>query len=400
MPAERTTLSSGEGLHGGPATRSVVSAKTAIYTIAALATLGCTSTHGPSPAVLADGPSPPSDTDAALADQRAGDGTAGIDAADAGCYRDPYLPNHYEPPCTQPTAHPSCNAGWCTIEPGCFIMGAPWCEWSRAKYDTDPVQVTLTHRFRIGQYELTQKEWTTLGLSNPSGTVNGLADCIADHCPVGNVTWAEALEYANRRSRAEGLPSCYELTGCRGEMGKGMDCDGLRTVGSSIYACFGYRLPTGVEWEYAARAGTKTTVYTGDVLPLGLEYECYADPVLTEIAWYCWNAESTTHPVGQKKPNDWGLYDMIGNVEERVSWPGVSGYGDGPYVDYQASFDVSGILAKDTYRKAELRGGNFIVWPNMLRAALTFIIPAVGAGIQQGLRLAQTLPPIPTAPKR
>jgi formylglycine-generating enzyme required for sulfatase activity len=154
MATQRPAASSIDEFDSCMAARSVVSIKAAICTIAALITLGCTGTHSSSPTIPTDGASPPLDSDADRTDHQI-DGIG--DAADAGCYRDPYLPNHYEPPCTQPTAQPSCDAGWCVIEPGCFVMGAPWCEWGRAKYATDPVQVTLTHRFRIGQYELTQK---------------------------------------------------------------------------------------------------------------------------------------------------------------------------------------------------------------------------------------------------
>ena len=150
------------------------------------------------------------------------DGCAGAScqddgAGDAGCYRDPYLPDNYQPPCDQPVATPSCTGGWCTIEPGCFFMGSPWCEWGRGRDTDNPLQVTLTHRFRIQQLELTQGEWTTQGLPNPSGLMaNGTGDCIADNCPLGNVTWFEALAFANLLSRNEGLTECYVLTGCTG----------------------------------------------------------------------------------------------------------------------------------------------------------------------------------------
>ncbi|HOU94258.1 MAG TPA: SUMF1/EgtB/PvdO family nonheme iron enzyme, partial [Polyangiaceae bacterium] len=136
-------------------------------------------------------------------------------------YRDPYLPDDYELPCDQPDAIANCADGWCTIEPGCFFMGSPWCEWSRARDTANPIQVTLTHRYRIQQFELTQAEWTGLGLPNPSGEEDGSTDCIAPDCPVGRVNWYEALAFANLRSRAEGLPDCYALDDCTGELGAG-----------------------------------------------------------------------------------------------------------------------------------------------------------------------------------
>lgn len=256
------------------------------------------------------------------------------DASPDSCYRDPYLPNHYVAPCEQPAAQPSCSNGWCAIEPGCFIMGAPWCEWGRPKWFTDPVQVTLTHRFALQQNELTQGEWLDHGVPNPSGLMpNGTGDCIGPDCPMGNITWMEALAFANLLSASEGLQVCYELEQCTGQLGEGLECDVARVAGPSVYECGGYRLPTSAEWEYAARAGTKTSVYAGEVVEHAQKFECFDDPVLSPIAWYCANAGATTQPVRHRKPNGWGLYDMIGNAVEWVTSDGVHGYGDGPYVD-------------------------------------------------------------------
>jgi formylglycine-generating enzyme required for sulfatase activity len=100
-----------------------------------------------------------------------------------------------------------------------------------------------------------------------------------------------------------------------------MRCNTARSAYASVYDCGGYRLPTGAEWEYAARAGTKTAFYTGDSAA-GSELDCKGDPVLTPIAWYCANAGGSTHPVGGKQPNGWGLFDMVVRVGglDRPSW--------------------------------------------------------------------------------
>ena len=340
----------------------------------------------------------------------AGDGGGRFpgDASDAGCYRDPYAPNHFHPPCDAPPAKPSCAGGWCTILPGCYIMGAPWCEPRRAQTRNDPVQVSLTRAFRLGQFEVTQNEWTNLGLPNPSGhNADGTGDCIDNDCPVGKVTWVEALAFTNVMSSHEGLPECYVLEGCTGELGRGMLCNTVRSANASIYDCRGYRLPTGAEWEYAGRAGTKTAFYTGDTAA-GSEFDCQGDPALTSIAWYCGNAGGSTHPVGGKQPNGWGLHDTVGNVFEWVGSIGPSGqgYGDGPYRDHGAQLDVSGLLAGPDVTVAQygqIRGGHYSSRPAQLRVSATLPYHPQFTWPGFGLRLAQTLfaqKPGPTVPSR
>jgi formylglycine-generating enzyme required for sulfatase activity len=274
-------------------------------------------------------------------------------------------------------------------------MGSPWCEPGRAKTANNPAQVTLTHAFRIGQYELTQQEWMSLGFPNPSGLMkDGTGDCIADDCPLGNVTWFEALAFANELSKRDDLQACYDLSDCSGALGLGMLCNTVRFVNASVYDCAGYRLPTGVEWEYAARAGTKTSFYGGDIAA-GSEDSCSANPVLSPIAWYCGNAGPLTHPVGQKQPNGWGLYDVIGNATEWVSaiGPGGDGYGDGPFVDYGSSLDVTGLLVPNGPYEHFLqhRGGTWNAWPSVLLVGRAATLPPDSRGPGIGFRLAQTV---------
>jgi formylglycine-generating enzyme len=272
-------------------------------------------------------------------------------------------------------------------------MGSPWCEWGRAKYSANPVQVTLTHPFRIQQLELSQRQWVALGLPNPSGVMaDGTGDCIGDDCPVGNMTWTEALAFANQLSVRDGLPECYQLGGCQGDLGKKMTCRDVRSVYGSQYDCPGYRLPTGAEWEYAGRAGTKTSVYTGDVVEHAPEFVCFDDPLLSPIAWYCANAGPYTHPGGQKLPNAWGLYDMIGNAGEFVASLTVPGYGDGPYVDYGSELNLAG-MPDAAQRGVQARGGSWNGWPNVLSVSRVLGCPPWGGGPGAGFRLAQTILP-------
>jgi formylglycine-generating enzyme required for sulfatase activity len=108
---------------------------------------------------------------------------------------------------------------------------------------------------------------------------------------VESVSWLDAINFCNALSRKEGLTPFYRV---QGETAVVPDWNGP-----------GYRLPTEAEWEYACRAGSTTRYSFGDDA---------AD--LGAFAWYDGNSDGKTHPVGQKRPNAWGLYDMHGNVWE------------------------------------------------------------------------------------
>ena len=168
------------------------------------------------------------------------------------------------------------------IPPGEFRMGST----SRhADSDEKPVtRVRISRGFWLGKYEVTQAQWQGLIGSNPSHFKN-----CGGNCPVENVSWNDAQEFIGKLNAKSGRRP--------------------------------YRLPTEAEWEYAARAGTTTDTYAGDITkPTG------KDPVLNRIGWYDENSGARTRPVGRKAPNAWGLHDMLGNVFEWVGdW-----YGDYP----------------------------------------------------------------------
>jgi formylglycine-generating enzyme required for sulfatase activity len=150
------------------------------------------------------------------------------------------------------------------IQAGEFMMGCSTGD-SSCKDDEKPQhRVRITKAFEMGKYEATQGQWKAVMNANES-------DFQGDNNPVENVTRAEAVNFANRLN---------------------MRNDGYR-----------YRLPTEAEWEYAARAGTASATYGP----------------LEEIAWFGKNSNDESHPVGGKKPNAWGLYDMLGNVREWVA---------------------------------------------------------------------------------
>lgn len=156
------------------------------------------------------------------------------------------------------------------IKPGSFVMGGESTTDGRFECVELPKhEVTLTRGFYLGKYEVTQAQYQVIMGSNPSKSTK------ASDCPVDNVGVDDALSFCGKVA---------ELTG--------------RDV----------RLPTEAEWEYASRAGRDTKWFFGN------------DPSqIGEYAWFKDNAGGKSHPVGQKKPNPWGLYDIYGNVNERIS---------------------------------------------------------------------------------
>lgn len=184
--------------------------------------------------------------------------------------------------------------------PSCNIAQYP-AELGHSSNETQH-SVTLTYNFEMSVYETTQEQFSGLMGYNPST----FSTC-GTSCPVEQVDWHEACAYANALSVQKGYAQCFDCTGS----GTSVSCS-LKTAYAKPQDCPGFRLPTEAEWEYAARAGTTTATYNGNLtVP-----DCTSDPVLAPIAWYCFNAGSTTHPVGLKTPNAWGLYDMSGNVYE------------------------------------------------------------------------------------
>ena len=187
--------------------------------------------------------------------------------------------------------------GYRFIPAGSFVMGAAG-EYGAQTFDAPVHAVTLTRSFWMKATEVTQLEWSRTTGANPSR----FAGCSS--CPVERVTWDQAVEYTTALSVQEGLQSCY--------IGQPGDYH------LSTLDCAGYRLPTEAEWEYAARAGTHTAFYSGEILPAP-GAPCNEDvPNLAAVGWYTRNSTST-HPVAQKPANQWGLFDMHGNVSEWVN---------------------------------------------------------------------------------
>jgi formylglycine-generating enzyme required for sulfatase activity len=123
----------------------------------------------------------------------------------------------------------------------------------------------------------------------------------ADDGPINDVTWHLAAEYCNWLSEKEEIPPeqwCYEPDPRPGAARR------MRLKANYLHLT-GYRLPTAAEWEYACRAGTVTSRPCGET-----------DELLDRYAWYDKNSDGVLHPVGQLRPNEWGLFDMLGNALE------------------------------------------------------------------------------------
>jgi formylglycine-generating enzyme required for sulfatase activity len=191
------------------------------------------------------------------------------------------------------------------IPGGTFLMG------SDQKSTEQPVHQVTVRSFWMGKTPVTQEQWVEVMGDNPS-YFKGSAK------PVEQVNWHQAKEFCERVSK---------------------------NTGHQV------RLPTEAEWEYAARGGTTDEYSFGD-----------DRRKLVEYAWFDVNSEGQTHPVGQKKPNPFGLYDMHGNVWEWVE--------DHWYDDYKgAPTDGSAWLTGGNSALRVLRGGSWYFIDLILRSA-------------------------------
>ena len=178
---------------------------------------------------------------------------------------------------------------------GKFYMGSHDSDEYLRNNEHPQHRVSISHSMFIGVYPVTQKQFQDLMGHNPSMVVTH------ENCPVDSVTWYSALEFCNKMSEAESLPPYYELKAVRRRVNSNL----IESAKVTVLGGDGYRLPTEAEWEYACRAGSVSPWCFGDlVLDVG------------HYAWYYDNALMETHPVGGRKPNSWGLYDMHGNVME------------------------------------------------------------------------------------
>lgn len=270
-----------------------------------------------------------------------------------------------EPPCNGCPEGTRVPEDWVCIPAGEFWMGSPPDERGRAPQREERHLVRITRPFFMRSIEESYGRW------HEGSDTNRAQDY---------VSWYDAVAYFNWMSERDGLSPCYRLVDCWGNWtprcNSYLGCDGSYSCEQVdwIDGCSGYRLPTEAEWEYAARAGTTGAYYSDS---------------LERIAWYSANS-SYPQAVGQLEPNQWGLYDILGNVWELV-WDYFSqDYGGLPEVG-TATIDPTGPRVGDQNFRV-IRGGAFSDWSNWIRSATRGY---VGAGLRAydvGARMARSLP--------
>ena len=236
------------------------------------------------------------------------------------------------------------------IPKGTFMMGSPESEEGRDKNENQH-EVTISKEYYLGVCEVTQAQYEKVLGKNPSlcqGALDGNEN--ADR-PVEKVSWDDAVEF------------CTKLS----------DLPEEKKVGRV------YRLPTEAQWEYACRAGSKTAYSFGE-----------SSQSIGDYAWCFENSNNPTHPVGQKKPNAWGLYDMPGNVFEWCSdW--YDQYPKGAVGD-----DPTG--PKEGSRRV-YRGGAWRYDAALCRSAIRFRADPSDRNVNLGFRVALSSSGIPKSPE-
>jgi len=223
-------------------------------------------------------------------------------------------------------------AGEFSVVPGgCFKMGDTFGDGSS---DEKPVHEVCVDGFQIGKYEVTQGQWRAVMGNNPSKIQNG------DNYPVERVSWSDVQDFINILNQKTGEK---------------------------------FRLPTEAEWEYAARSGGKQEKYAGG-------------EDIDEVAWYRGNSDSSTHPVGKKKPNGLGLYDMSGNVFEWCQdWYDGGGMFAKGYYDISSRNNPTGPVSGSQRTN---RGGGWVYGADIIRASRRGYVPPNTRLSFLGFRLA------------
>ena len=262
------------------------------------------------------------------------------------------------------------------LGPATFTMGAPPAE---PDYDTDERQHSrrISRTFALAGTEVTVVQFRRFLRDHPEVKHSYPKKHSPDDAgPILNVTWYEAVQFCRWLSEQEGIPAeqmCYPTVAAI------EDCKRKGTplkLPADFLSRTGYRLPTEAEWEYACRAGSSTS------RPHGVSAE-----MLPRYAWDVSNALARAWPVGQKRPNDFGLFDMHGNVAEWCQ----DEYGDYPRAkEGQPVPDVANSLEVRPESRRVLRGAPFYPRPAPLRSAYRYWHKPSDRFSTIGLRVART----------
>jgi formylglycine-generating enzyme required for sulfatase activity len=207
------------------------------------------------------------------------------------------------------------------VPAGSFLRGSPANEFGHNAKE-EPMHKVVLRCFYMSEYPVTQELYEAVMGVNPSKITKPAAGENAGRLPVENVRWYDAIVFCNKLSLEEGRSPAYRIRGSTNPADWGnvpvsanAAWDAVQVVSGSN----GYRLPTEAQWEYACRAGTTTAYNTGSVIK-------------DSTGWYGKNSGGTTHEVGLKPANAWGLYDMHGNVYEWC-WDWLDDYKGGTATD-------------------------------------------------------------------
>jgi formylglycine-generating enzyme required for sulfatase activity len=249
-----------------------------------------------------------------------------------------------------------------------FVTGGAFFGTPQSNLFDTPIVVS---DFYIGRFEVTQREWLEVMDENPSGFVN------LDN-PVERVSWYDAIVFLNRRSQMSGLTPFYVIDTENADPANYSETDEIRWTVTVNPGANGYRLPTEIEWEFAAGGGTLTRGYSfsgsDDATEVSWFFRNSGDEFLDGI-WHWPTLEANNgrpHPVGQKSPNELGLYDMSGNVREWVwNWQ-----------SYEQLTPLSG-------ENRSVRGGSWVAGEDASRIYFRAGMPPYFVTYELGFRVAR-----------